>query len=223
MTKLKICGLRRIDDIAYITRYPVDFAGFILTPGRREVSQMQAAHLIQLLPSQTKAVGVFRDESAETIRQYCQSCLLDIVQLHASFDLARFQAIRNLLPASIQVWQTIHIAVDMPAEQAYQQLSEQYLKMTNAPIKADAILFDASLGKHSGGLSQTFDWLLLKQFLTTHIIASSMVLAGGITAENAQEAINMLKPDVLDCSSGVEESGKKQLHLIAKLQQLIYN
>ncbi len=85
MAKIKICGLRRKEDIDYVNALKPDYIGFILTAGfRRSIDFEKARELRESLNPNIKAVGVFVDDSAEKINYYIEKGLIDIVQLHGS-------------------------------------------------------------------------------------------------------------------------------------------
>ncbi len=85
MTKIKICGLQRIEDVEAVNKYLPDFIGFILTPGfRRSISRETAKKLKSALSPKIKAVGVFVNDDAENINSFVQSGIIDMVQLHGS-------------------------------------------------------------------------------------------------------------------------------------------
>lgn len=85
MAKIKICGLRRDEDIAYVNELKPDYIGFILTAGfRRSIDFDTAKHLKSLLSSDIKAVGVFVNDSLENINRFLDGKIIDAVQLHGN-------------------------------------------------------------------------------------------------------------------------------------------
>lgn len=82
-TKLKICGLRRDEDIDYVNELKPDYIGFILTPGfRRSIDRQTAMRLKSRLSPDINTVGVFVDDSAENIDFFVRNGIIDTVQLH---------------------------------------------------------------------------------------------------------------------------------------------
>ncbi|MGN1122709.1 MAG: phosphoribosylanthranilate isomerase [Eubacterium sp.] len=85
MARLKFCGLRRDEDIEYANALCPDYVGFILTSGfRRSIDKGQAEHLKSLLSGEIKAVGVFVDDSIESINYFIDRKIIDLVQLHGN-------------------------------------------------------------------------------------------------------------------------------------------
>lgn len=83
MAKIKICGIRRTEDIKYVNELKPDYIGFILTPGfKRSISLETARALKAELDSRIKAVGVFVDDDIETINSLVSDGIIDMVQLH---------------------------------------------------------------------------------------------------------------------------------------------
>lgn len=85
MAKIKICGLRREEDIDYANELKPDYIGFILTDGfRRSIDRETAKNLKSRLSPKIKAVGVFVNDSLENINYFIENKIIDIVQLHGS-------------------------------------------------------------------------------------------------------------------------------------------
>lgn len=85
MAKIKICGLRRDEDIAYVNELKPDYIGFILTSGfRRSIDFDTAKHLKSLLSPNITAVGVFVNDSLENINRFLDEKIIDAVQLHGN-------------------------------------------------------------------------------------------------------------------------------------------
>ena len=83
MAKIKICGLRRVEDIEYVNTLKPDYIGFILTAGfRRSIDKETAKKLKSLLSNDINAVGVFVNDSKENIDYFLENGIIDTVQLH---------------------------------------------------------------------------------------------------------------------------------------------
>ena len=185
MSKVKICGLRRKEDIAFINAYHPDYAGFILSkPFRRYVNEEDLAQMKNALDPDILAVGVFVDETAEYIMNYLKTGLIDIVQLHGSEPNELILTLKEEYP---------HI----PLIRSFEVRSAQTIKAANE-CPADMVLLDS--GKGSG---RTFAWELLAGMKRPYI------LAGGLNPQNVGEAVRTLRPYGVDTSSGVETDGIK--------------
>lgn len=185
MSKVKICGLRRKEDIAYINAYHPDYAGFILSkPFRRYVNEEDLAQMKNALDPGIQAVGVFVDETAEYIMNYLKAGLIDIVQLHGFEPDDLILTLKKEFP-------------EIPVIRSFEVKSAEILDAANR-CPADMVLLDS--GKGSG---RTFAWELLAQMKRPYI------LAGGLNPQNVGEAVRTLRPYGVDTSSGVETDGIK--------------
>ncbi|MDD3403065.1 MAG: phosphoribosylanthranilate isomerase [Hespellia sp.] len=185
MSKIKICGLSRLEDIAYVNMAKPDYAGFILQfpKSHRNVSIEQLQELKKALSPEIRAVGVFVDQPVELVAGIAEGDLIDLIQLHGQEDEAYIKRLR--------------IHTDKPVIQAFQVKTKEEIKRAENS-SADYILLDAGQGA-----GKTFDWQLLKD------VARPYFLAGGIGPLNIEEAIRTAHPFAVDLSSGVETDKKK--------------
>lgn len=184
MTKIKLCGLSRPEDIETANRLRPDYVGFVFArKSRRFVSPEQAARLKAILDPEIQAVGVFVNESPEIVAELLEQRVIDIAQLHGSEDKAYLRRMREL--------------TKQPLIQAFRMAEAEKLLEAETSL-ADEILLDAGAGD-----GMTFDWTLLKKANRRYF------LAGGLTPENVKEAIRRVHPYALDVSSGIETDGKK--------------
>lgn len=161
-----------------------DYIGFVLSPvSRRYISSSQAAALKKLLSPQIAAVGVFVREEVETVAELLNRGVLDAAQLHGGEDALYLARLRAL--------------TDRPILQAFRIHGPEAL---DAALRspADMILLDSGAGS-----GKRFNWDLLLTFPRPYF------LAGGLTPENAADAVSALHPYALDVSSGIETDGKK--------------
>ena len=187
MSKIKICGLRTLEDVHYTNQVQPDYAGFIFVPGRRRcITPQTARELRSQLSPEIASVGVFWDAPLEELLSLAGQNLFTVIQLHGNEDAAYIQALKASCPFPVVKAFSIRSAADV----------EQAL---GSP--ADYLLFDN--GK--GGTGQSFDWSLLGP------VGKPFFLAGGLNASNVADAITHLSPYAVDTSSGVETDGKKDL------------
>jgi phosphoribosylanthranilate isomerase len=190
MTKIKICGLTREDDVLFCANGGADFLGFIFVPSTpRFIEPERAAAVtaeVRAREQRPKIVGVFRDSSADYIRNIATVVGLDLVQLHGS---ETDEDIR---------------AIGIPAIKSFRVGDE--LPDTAAHPSAEYFLFDTFEDRRAGGTGRRFDWSLLNNYPRT----KPFFLSGGIGPDNIGAAISMVRPDAVDMSSGVEsEPGVK--------------
>ena len=184
MTRIKICGLRRPEDIGAVNGLQPDYIGFVFFPGsKRYVMPEEARNLKAGLAPGIQAVGVFVDEEPETVARLLEEGIIDIAQLHGHEDEAYLARLRKL--------------TEKPLIQAFRIRSEEDALRAQAS-SAEMILLDAGAGD-----GKTFDWHLLKP------VNRPYFLAGGLNPENAGLAVRELSPYGVDVSSGVETDGRK--------------
>ena len=196
MTKVKMCGLSRMEDIEYANEVLPEFIGFVFAPkSRRYVSFEQAKKLRGELDYRIAAVGVFVDEDIENIVQLVKDEVIDMVQLHGSEDNAYIAKLREM--AEVPIIQAFKIIDSYDVESAV--LSD-----------ADFVLLDSGMGT-----GKTFDWSLIKS------INRPYFLAGGISPENAAQAVERFSPYAVDASSSLETNGVKDLSKMTALARAV--
>ena len=183
-TKIKMCGLRRPEDIEAVNELKPEYIGFVFFPGsKRYVTPETAKALRAGLNPGIKAVGVFVDEDPETVARLLEEGVIDIAQLHGHEDETYLAELRK--------------KTDKPLIRAFRIRSAEDAQQAQAST-AEQILLDAGAGD-----GKTFDWSWLKE------VTRPYFLAGGLTPENAGEATERLHPFALDVSSGIETDGWK--------------
>ena len=202
MTKIKICGLTREHDVLFCADQGADFLGFIFVPSTpRFIEPERAASITAVLrgrESRPKLVGVFRDSSADYIREIAALVGLDLVQLHGTETDEDIQSI------GIPAIKTFRVGDALPD--------------TTKHPSADWFLFDTFDERRAGGSGRRFDWSLLAMYSRS----KPFFLSGGLAADNVAAAISLVRPDAIDVSSGVEEEpGVKDHAKVASLIQRV--
>jgi phosphoribosylanthranilate isomerase len=184
MTKIKLCGLKRECDIEAVNKLNPDFIGFVFVQkSKRYVDPEGAAKLKAKLNKGIKAVGVFVNESPETVADLLNRGTIDIAQLHGSEDEEYISKLRSL--------------TDKPLIKAIKVQSKADIEAADES-SADYVLLDSG-----AGTGMTFNWQLIKG------IKRPYFLAGGLSPENVVEAVKTLNPYAVDVSSGIETDGLK--------------
>lgn len=184
MTRIKLCGLSRPCDIEAANELKPEYIGFVFAPeSKRYVALEQAAAMKKLLDPDVQAVGVFVNESPETVAYLLDGGIIDIAQLHGAEDEKYIEELREL--------------TEKPIIKAFRIASEKDVSEAEKS-GADYILLDSG-----AGTGTVFDWSLLRN------IKRPYFLAGGLSPENAEAAIAVLKPYAADVSSGIETHGFK--------------
>ena len=197
MTEIKICGLKREEDIRSVNRLRPEMAGFVFAKkSSRFLNQKQGAVLRKKLDPGILAVGVFADAPLELPAQYAAQGMIDVIQLHGSEDELYIRRLREMTKARII--------------KAFCAESLEDIKRAQAS-PADLILLDAG----SGGTGETFDWALAEN------TGRPFLLAGGLTPENVRDAIRRTGCMGVDVSSGVETDGLKDYHKMKKFTETV--
>lgn len=201
--KIKFCGIRRLEDVAAVNLCQPDYMGMILSGGfRRSISQEQAQCLVQEKSDAIAAVGVFVNESSETICRMAEQLHLQVIQLHGNESAKQIQTLQQ--KTGLPVWKALRIGT----------LEELEAAGTNP---ADCLILEGKTGAGIGGTGVCADWELLAR----HSWNRSFFLAGGLQPENVLEAIATVSPTGVDFSSGIEEDGVKSLRRMKQLMTLI--
>ncbi|MFL5617750.1 MAG: phosphoribosylanthranilate isomerase [Gemmatimonadaceae bacterium] len=190
-TDIKICGLTRSVDAEYADAAGVEYLGVIFAGGPRERTPTQARDT--LAGRRARKVGVFADQREDLIATMVEMVGLDVVQLHGSVDAERVERIRAA--TGKEVWAVVRTADGV--------LPESVEELCDA---ADALLIDAHAPGQLGGSGVKVPWDRLGESLDALDYHPRIVLAGGLTPDNVAEAIDLVAPNIVDVSSGVESS-----------------
>ena len=197
--KVKICGLKTLEDIDYINEALPDFAGFIFAESSRRISFNQAAKMKSKLNKNIKSIGVFVNEKTENIINAAEEGIIDLIQLHGNEDNNYIKEIGNKLK--------------LPVIKAFK--ADSNLKYNIENTIADYVLIDSCNKNQLGGTGQLFDWGLIPE------TDKKIFLAGGLNADNIIRAIKEVNPYCLDINSGVEINGKKDRKKILEVMQIV--
>lgn len=208
--KIKICGLRRPEDVSYANEVKPDYVGFILTPGfRRSIAKETAKELKKALDPGIRAVGVFVNEPAERVAEFLEEEIIDLAQLHgqeSEEDIVYLKAVTG--KPVIKVVRAGELTVAEAPDPETERTLRRYAVEAWLDSAADYLLFDSGTGT-----GKTFDWSVLAEVLAEHggSLPKEFFLAGGISSENIGEAYEALHPYAVDLSSSVETDGAKDL------------
>ena len=147
MTKIKICGLKRTEDISYVNELLPDFAGFVFAKSSRQVDAKKAAELKKQLSPKIKAVGVFVNAEPEFIAKLYQKQIIDLAQLHGDETADYIHRLKNLCP-SLPLIKAVRV-----------QSTKQILEAEKLPC--DYLLLDTWQKDSYGGSGKTFDRSLI--------------------------------------------------------------
>ena len=198
MVKVKICGIRRMEDIDIVNRYKPDYIGFVFADSKRRVSHDLAYELKLNLDSDIISVGVFVDASLNEILKLFEEGVIEMAQLHGSESEEYILTLKEKTNSELKIIKAIEMSEDV-----------DLLEYNNS--HADYLLLDS--GKGSG---KTFDWSLIESDLN-----KKFFLAGGLDISNISDAIKEFDPYAIDLSSSLEVDGFKDESKIKELMEAI--
>ena len=200
MTKIKICGLSREEDIIAVNETMPDYIGFVFAESKRRISREKALELKKLLNPNIKAVGVFVNAPITEVANCCADNTIDLIQLHGDESDEYMAQLKSI--------------TDKPIIRAVRVRStEDIMKADHLPC--DYLLFDAYIKDQYGGSGVTFDWSLIPK------IEKPFFLAGGLDRTNINEAVRQCDPYCLDISSGVETNCRKDNKKIKEIVTIV--
>jgi phosphoribosylanthranilate isomerase len=199
-TSIKFCGMTRPADVAYAAELGAEYVGVIFAGGPRRLTVEQAKPVFAAAPPTVKRVGVFANQSIDDIRNAVETLGLSVVQLHADPSGAQAAQVREAVGGKAKVWPVVRLhGVEIPST------------IDEVVASADALLIDAKVAGALGGTGVTLPWAELRGAIEP-FRKCPLVLAGGLTAANVREAIDALRPDVVDVASGVESAPGEKDH-----------
>ena len=194
MVEIKFCGMMRSEDARQAVSLGASYVGVILAGGPRTLTTDASEQVIAAVPANVSRVGVFGALAPEQIATVATRLRLDVVQLHGDPGAKMIARLRQLWQG--QIW-----AVQRVAEST---LADDTSEMFDA---ADGVVLDARVAGQLGGTGVTLPWEELRAPLAAmRSRRAKLVLAGGLRPENVARAIDVLQPDVVDVSSGVEST-----------------
>jgi phosphoribosylanthranilate isomerase len=193
MVRVKICGITRIEDALAAVDFGTDALGFVFfEKSPRHITPETARKIVAELPAFVTTVGVFVDEPPKNVERVLEYVRLDCAQLHGDEPPEACLIERKVIKAI-----RVHDASDIERIKDY---------------RASAFLLDAYLPEVPGGTGRKFNWA---HAIEAKKFGRPIILAGGLTSENVEEAIKQVAPFGVDVSSSVEkEKGVKDHELL---------
>ncbi len=182
-TRIKICGITRVEDARAAVELGADAIGLVFyAPSPRAIGVAQAQAIIAAIPPFVNVVGLFVDPTGDEVRAVLAACALDLLQFHG-----------DEAPAFCS-------GFGRPYIKAARVRADADLVQYLAPYAAArGWLLDAYHDRLYGGTGAAFDWKLIPRNL-----ARPVILSGGLTPENVAAAVRQVRPWAVDVSSGVE-------------------
>jgi phosphoribosylanthranilate isomerase len=198
MVKIKICGIRRLEDISIVNKFKPDYIGFVFADSKRKVSHNLARELKDNLNEDIISVGVFVNASHDEILDLFNDGIIEIAQLHGNESEEYINILKEKTNDELKIINVIEMSDD-----------KDLLKYDDS--QADYLLLDS--GKGSG---KTFDWRLIRKDLKKEFF-----LAGGINSKNVIKAIEEFEPYAIDLSSSLETGEFKDENKIREIMEVI--
>lgn len=210
-TRIKFCGLTRVQDVQAAVAAGADAVGFVFYPkSPRFVTATQAAALIRHVPPFVSTVGLFVNADDAWLDEVLRQAPLSMLQFHGDESPARCAEVAQRYGRS---WLR---AARVTTDTDLVEFGQSY-------ATAAGLLLDAFVEGYGGG-GHVFDWTLIpSQWLTASspspASAPPLVLSGGLTAHNVTEAITRVRPFAVDVSSGIEQA--KGIKDAARMQAFV--
>ncbi|WP_455949813.1 phosphoribosylanthranilate isomerase [Eubacterium sp.] len=202
MAKIKICGLRRQEDIEIVNRYKPDYIGFVFAKSKRQVNDLEASELKSGLSPDIKAVGVFVNDDINHIEELVKNSVIDIVQFHGDEDEEYIKKLKGKI--SVPVIKAVRV-------RTYADIKEK------AEYPVEYLLLDSYSKDAYGGTGERFDISLIENMEKPYF------LAGGVNEDNISDIIKKANPYCIDLSSGVETDGFKDETKIKNVINIVRN
>jgi phosphoribosylanthranilate isomerase len=191
MTEVKICGIKNRFDVKIVNELKPDYVGFVFAKSKRQVTIEMSEELAGILDDGIKKAGVFVNESPEKVSEIGKAAGLHILQFHG-----------DETPEYCKQFEGYEIWKSFVGDENILENIKKYQGI------ADAFLVDSSVP----GSGKSFDWNNIKGLSEKYKI----ILAGGLNPENISEAIEAVKPQIVDVSSGVEGNNGKSHEKVEK-------
>ncbi|WP_050463050.1 phosphoribosylanthranilate isomerase [Herbaspirillum autotrophicum] len=193
-TRIKICGLTRSQDVAAVVAAGADAVGFVFyPPSPRYVSAAAAAALVATVPPFVSTVGLFVNATVDEVAAVLAQAPLSLLQFHGDETPEQCAAIAHAVKRPFIRAARIGAATSaddlLKCDQDYRSASPFF----------SGLLLD-TLVEQYGGSGKVFDWSLIPEEL-----APRVVLSGGLSVQNATDAVQRVRPYAVDISSGVEQ------------------
>jgi phosphoribosylanthranilate isomerase len=184
----KICGLMRPGDAAQAAAAGAAYLGVVFAGGPRGVTQAEAGEVVAA-SGRVPVLGVFADQTVDTILQICDRARLSGAQLHGDYPERDAERLRR---SGLLVWRVVRIAAAADLD-----------RVAAARPESDAVLVEPRSPAGLGGTGTVLA-VPLAQAARERLAGHPMVLAGGLTPETVAEVIAKVRPEIADVSSGVE-------------------
>jgi phosphoribosylanthranilate isomerase len=197
VVRVKICGLRRVEEMLWAVEAGASAVGLVFAPSPRQVTPEEARLICRRVPPFVTRVGVFVNEDPARVRWLARECGLDAVQLHGEEDPGAYR-----FPGGPRIIKAVRVG---------SQTAEEILAAVSG-WEVEALLLDTLVPGTYGGSGLSFDWRTAAAVRERW--PGPLILAGGLRPDNVRQAVSTVRPFAVDVSSGVERNGRKDRALI---------
>jgi phosphoribosylanthranilate isomerase len=216
--KVKLCGLKTIDDVLLATTLGYDYLGFIINVPKspRSITLEELITIHQTLVNKglrrsIKLVGVFVDQDLASLNHTIEMGICDVIQLHGNEQPSTCNDLRQ----KTEIWKSLIKRSD--------QSVDDYLQLVkNFQVNVDKVLVDSASAQDKINCDKVKNYAeILKRI---DFANSKLVLSGGINLNNIKDMLRLYQPEFIDLSSGVEEyPGKKDDKKVSEFINIINN
>ena len=194
---IKICGIQTVEAAVCCAEAGADAVGFVFAESRRKVSVDRAAEIIRVLPPGIDKVGVFVNRYYSEVAGIDDTLGLDLLQFHGNESPQYCNRFPGRALKSFRVASTADL---------------MDVKKYRGSVKA--CLLDSFEAGQTGGTGKAWNWAMFSNMVNQELAGYSLIVAGGLTAQNLTVALQHISPYGVDISSGVERAGQKDCDLI---------
>lgn len=203
-TRVKYCGITRLNDAQAAIAAGADALGFVFyPPSPRAITAEQASKIIEQLPPFIAMVGLFVNATIDVIKQTVAETAINQIQLHGD--------------ETPEFCEQLQEALQLPVIKAVRVRDNAFLpRHPEHYSSVSGVLLDAFSQSAYGGTGESFNWELIPS------LNKPIILAGGLTPENVANAIEIAKPYAVDVSGGIE-TNQKGIKDAQKMKQFYFN
>lgn len=200
MTKIKICGITNEEDALLAAQLGADMLGFVFYPkSKRFIAPEKASDIAKKLPPYVAKVGVFVDEKRDGVLKAAGPAMIDMLQFHGDETPEYCDGFKG----------------DFKVIKAFRLKGKEDLDRIN-DYNVDFYLLDTYMPDTVGGTGKAFDRDIISDFK----FSKPVILSGGLTPDNVEDAIRKIAPYGVDVSSGLEISpGKKDAGIMKRFME----
>ena len=199
--KVKICGIRNLEDALVAAEAGADFIGMVFVPERhRRITPKEAKVIVEGVRNSSgpkpRIVGLFADQPIEEVAAIVDFCRLDLAQLCGK------ESVDYAAQTGCGVIKVVHVIESASVEDD----AGTRLKVKEYSGVGHLVTLDRYVEGIQGGTGKGFDWQVAASLAQE---GNPFLLAGGLSPNNLADAISIVKPWGVDVSSGVETDGEK--------------